>query len=374
MDASLNEKLQTVKWGGYKLGDLFDIDKWTYGKNKNYETKSASPFPNAIPVISGITENNGVNYYTEDKLSDEEIYSASLTISTRGEYSGTVFYQPEKFVLAANILAMPMPDLSRNQKIFIGSLINALPYGGYNGYPRKETLRKDTIQLPEKNGKIDFEFMDSFIDELEASRVLVLKEYLSAAGLDDCTLTAEERKALEEFDSLKWDSYNLKDLFGKATRGKRLKSADRIDGSLPFVTAGEAFEGVSAYIGNEVEVFEANTTTIDMFGSAKYRNYKYGADDHVAIVHTESLPKYASVFVTAAIHKASHSGKFDYSRNFYAKDADALNILLPSKKRKPDYEAMNTFVSAIQKLAVQNVVRFVSQKTKSNQIQPNQNL
>ena len=28
-----------------------------------------------------------------------------------------------------------------------------------------------------------------------------------------------------------------------------------------------------------------------MFGSAKYRNYEYGADDHVAIVHTEQLPK-----------------------------------------------------------------------------------
>lgn len=24
-----------------------------------------------------------------------------------------------------------------------------------------------------------------------------------------------------------------------------------------------------------------------MFGSAKYRNYRYGADDHVAVVHTE---------------------------------------------------------------------------------------
>ena len=60
-----------------------------------------------------------------------------------------------------------------------------------------------------------------------------------------------------------------------------------------------------------------------MFGSAKYRNYAYGADDHVAVVHTEALPKHAAIFVTTACHKAAHTGKFDYSRNFYAKEVHA---------------------------------------------------
>ena len=82
---------------------------------------------------------------------------------------------------------------------------------------------------------------------------------------------------------LNWKRFNLEKLFGKATRGKRLKSNDRIMGNLPFVTAGETDEGVSAFIGNNVNIFPENTTTIDMFGSAKYRNYKYGGDDHVAV-------------------------------------------------------------------------------------------
>lgn len=102
---------------------------------------------------------------------------------------------------------------------------------------------------------------------------------------------------------LDWEEFNLEVLYGKSTRGKRLKSADRIPGSLPFVTAGEADEGVSDFIGNKVHVFPKNTTTIDMFGSAKYRNYEYGGDDHVAIVHTEKLPMRAAIFVTTAIHK-----------------------------------------------------------------------
>ena len=156
--------------------------------------------------------------------------------------------------------------------------------------------------------------------------------------------------------------FNLKYLFGKSTRGKRLKGDDRIQGNLPFVTAGEANEGISAFISNKVEIFSKNTTTIDMFGSAKYRNYDYGADDHVAVVHTENLPKHAAIFVTAACHKAAHTGKFSYSRNFYAKDADELFISLPVKDGNPDYEIMALFISAVQKLVIKDVVQYADQK------------
>lgn len=161
---------------------------------------------------------------------------------------------------------------------------------------------------------------------------------------------------------LNWKIFNLEKLFGKSTRGRRLKSEDRILGNLPFVTAGETDEGVSAFIGNEVTIFSENTTTIDMFGSAKYRNYKYGGDDHIAVVHTEKLPKFASIFVTTAIHKTSYNGQFHYGRNFYAKDADDLNIFLPTKDGKPDYKLMETLISAIHKLVIKEVILYVDTK------------
>ncbi|HDI3283202.1 TPA: restriction endonuclease, partial [Vibrio cholerae] len=85
-----------------------------------------------------------------------------------------------------------------------------------------------------------------------------------------------------------------------------------------------------------------------MFGSAKYRNYQYGADDHVAVVHTEKLPRHAAIFITSAIHKSSYTGMFDYGRNFYAKDADELNISLPSTNGLPDYNYMEHFIAEIE--------------------------
>ena len=147
---------------------------------------------------------------------------------------------------------------------------------------------------------------------------------------------------------MEWGTFNLKELFGKSTRGKRLKSEDRILGTLPFVTAGEKDEGISAFIGNDVAVFSENTITIDMFGSAKYRNYKYGCDDHVAVVHTENLPKPVAIFITSAIHKKSYTGEFHYGRNFYAKDADTLNISLPTNNGKIDFEFMESFIAEME--------------------------
>ena len=205
--------------------------------------------------------------------------------------------------------------------------------------------------------------MENFIAELEARRYVELEMYLSVTGLKDTRLSRAEKQALAEFDKLQWGLFNLERLFGKSTRGKRLKSADRLPGTLPFVTAGEAEEGVSAFIGNDVEVFQENTTTVDMFGSAKYRNYAYGGDDHIAVVHTEKLPKYAAIFVTTAIHKSSHNGQFDYGHNFYAKDADALSVSLPvTNGQTPDYEKMAVIISAIHKLVIHDVVAYSAEK------------
>lgn len=132
---------------------------------------------------------------------------------------------------------------------------------------------------------------------------------------------------------------------------------------MPFVTAGEADEGVSDFIGNDVFVFSRGTVTVDMFGSAKYRNYDYGGDDHIAVVHTERIPADAAVFVASAIHKSSHNGQFHYGKNFYAKDADALEIALPVKNGEPDYETMSLVISAVRKLAVKDAAAYSARRT-----------
>lgn len=359
--ASLNEKLNSVEWGEYKLGDLFDINPTKYYRLSNKDILSDN---GCIPVISNVSINNGVMGF-----SNLEALNIGNSISCSDTTLGaeTMYYQKEDYIGYQHIQALVPNFEPFNYSIahFIISstrIATANEQYDYGHKFNRASMRNTTILLPIKNNKIDFDFMESFIAELEAERIAELSAYLTVSGFDNYELSENEEKALDEFKNFTWGTYNLETLFGKSTRGKRLKSSDRIDGTLPFVTAGEAYEGISAYISNNVEIFESNTTTIDMFGSAKYRNYQYGADDHIAVVHTESLPKHASIFVTTAIHKVAHSGKFDYSKNFYAKDADELNISLPTKNGKIDFNTMETLISAIEKLVIKDVVLYTDKK------------
>jgi hypothetical protein len=350
-----------VEWGEYKLEDLFEIKGNPQLNKDSFVFTEKSKFP----YFTRTEFNNGILGYVDYLDEEHKINGNCLAvgmIAMKFFYMEKDFYAgqftkravPKSFTLTSRTATYFISLLNKNQRVFQNALVRHF----------ENIFNKTKIYLPIKNGKIDFDFIESFIAELEAERVAELKAYLLATGLKDYTLTEEEKRVLKDFEdgNFVWESFNLEKLFGKSTRGKRLKSNDRISGTLPFVTAGESDEGISAFIGNDVVVFPKNTTTIDMFGSAKYRNYKYGGDDHIAVVHTENLPKFASIFVTTAIHKSSHNGQFDYGRNFYVKDADELNIVLPTKNSQPDYEKIEIFISAIQKLVIKDVVLYADRK------------
>ena len=361
MNASLDEKLQNVKWGEYKLGDLFDIentlsfnaDQLVEGTGYDYVTRTS--------MNQGILQTTG--FVNKENINAPGTWSLGL-LSMDFFYRHKPWYAGQfvrkiipKIMIPKNVVPFFSTILNKQKSVLLSVLVRSVD----------KTFKSISVKLPETvEGKIDFDFMESFISELEAERVAELSAYLKVSGLDNCELSEAEAQAISDYNSYIWKSFNLKDLYGKSTRGKRLKSEDRIPGMLPFVTAGEAEEGISAFIDNDVEVFDKNTITIDMFGSAKYRNYRYGADDHVAVVHTESVPMKAAIFVTSACHKAAHTGKFDYGHNFYAKDADTLDIKLPAKDGKPDYEAMAALISAVQKLVIKDVVLYANKCVYAN--------
>ena len=363
MTASLNEKMRTVKWGKFKYKDVFNNIKQGRRLKKDDQEKGSIPF-----VMAGTT-NNGVVGYISNPIASFPKNSITIDIF------GNAFYRDYAFGAGddTGVYWNDNTSYSSNTMLFLAAAMQKSLLGKYSfGKKLRSSQSEDFVMLlpVTSTGEIDFDFMDSFVAELEAERVAELEAervaelsaYLAVSGLDNYKLSKEEEEALVAYSTYEWGTFNLKSLYGKSTRGKRLKSEDRIPGTLPFVTAGEAEEGVSAFIGNDVEVFEKNTTTIDMFGSAKYRNYRYGGDDHVAIVHTETVPMKAAIFVTSACHKAAHTGKFDYGHNFYAKDADALDIKLPVKDGQPDYQAMGLLISAVQKLVIKDVVRYTDRK------------
>ncbi len=361
--------LGSAEWGEYKIGNLFEKIKTNKLPYKADDLPKRPVGEYTLPCLTSSFNNQGLNYYVP--RNGATILKNVISIPSNSDVY-RAYFQSREFTVLSDAYAIKWKsaekELTQRQYLFMVMCINKVTDLPIYSYKNKlggwNVVKKKFIQLPKKDGKIDFSLMDELIAALEAQRHAALEAYLSVAGLKDTELSQQEKDALRDFDKLNWGEFNLEALFGKSTRGKRLKSADRIPGKLPFVTAGEADEGVSDFIGNQVHVFSKNTTTIDMFGSAKYRNYEYGGDDHVAVVHTEKLPMKAAIFVTAAIHKSSHNGQFDYGRNFYAKDADNLEIMLPIKNGQPDYDKMQIIISAIHKLVMAEVALYTDEKMK----------
>lgn len=311
IDASLNERLNNVEWGEYRLGELFEIcNTLSFNTNvlvdgKDYDYVTRTSFNQGVLRTTGFVNKTNINPSGSWSLG---LLQMDFFYRSKDWYAGQFVRKiVPKIEIPQGAIMFFTTVLNKQKKVLLSVLVRHVD----------ETFKKIIVKLPTKNNKIDFDFMESFIAELEteriaeleAERIAELSAYLKVSGFDNYELSVEEKNAIDNYESLSWNLYNLKTLFGKSTRGKRLKSSDRIAGKLPFVTAGEANEGISAYISNDVQIFSENTTTIDMFGSAKYRNYKYGADDHIAVVHTEIVPKKAAVFITSAIHKAAHTGK-----------------------------------------------------------------
>lgn len=221
------------------------------------------------------------------------------------------------------------------------------------------------MSLPTKNGNIDFAFIENFIAELEAQRIAELEAYLITTGLKDYALTEAEKQALAGFENgtFEWGAITYQSIFNKIMQGRRLKKDDQILGSLPFVMAGTTNTGVVNYISNPVASFPKNSITIDIFGNAFYRNYDFGAGDDTGVYWSDEkeYSKEIMLFFTTAMDR-SISGKFDFGNKLRSSKSLNFKIQLPTKNNQPDYALMQTFISAIQKLVIKDVVQYADRK------------
>ncbi len=363
VDALLNERLQSVEWGEFKLGDLFEINPTKYYKLKNDEIISDN---GTVPLISNSSIDNGVMGFSNLKANN---IGNTLTCSDTTMGAETMYYQEINFIGYSHIQHL-VPKFKPFNKAIASVIISSSRIATLNKYSygskfNREEMNKTKIQLPVRNGTIDFEFMESFIAELEAQRFAELEAYLLVTGLKDYNLTIEEQQALDNFNNGKFEftEFSYSSIFNKIAQGRRLRKEDQIVGDIPFVMAGVTNTGVVNYISNPVASFPKNSITIDIFGNTFYRSYDFGAGDDTGVYWNESInySKESMLFFTSTIAK-SLIGKFDFGKKLRSSQSLDFKIFLPTKNNQPDYATMETFISAIQKLVIKDVVLYAERK------------
>lgn len=227
-----------------------------------------------------------------------------------------------------------------------------------------KTFLDSYIQLPTRDGAIDFMFMERFVAELKA--------YLAVTGLSDYTLTPEEQQAIQDFQegNLQWHDYRLGDLFEiRPTKSYKYTNRDlfSFEGDTPVVTNTSLNNGISGTVGlppteeGGIITYSDTTTSEAIF----YQDKPFVGYSHIQglypRVYKDIWVESTLLYVVVAFRKVAHN-KFDYGNKFNRNIASNMYIQLPTSSDKLDYTQMETFIRAIEKLVIRDVVLYADRE------------
>ncbi len=370
----LNEKLQKVEWGEFYLGDLFHINPTNYYNLKNREIISLN---GKIPLISNSSTENGIMGYSNLEPINK---GNSITCSDTTIGADTMFYQEKDFIGYSHIQHL-VPKFEPFNKAIASVIISVCRVSTSKKYDygtkfNREAMKKTKIQLPTKDKKIDFEFMESFIATLNAERLATLNAYLLATGLKDYNLTSVEENLLQDFKNSKieWNTFKLSKLFKiEPTKYYKLKNNIIINekGSIPLISNSSVNNGVMGYsnfkannIGNTITCSDTTLGAETMF---------YQENDFIGYSHIQHLiPKFesfnkkiAAMIITSC--RVSTSKKYDYGTKFNREAMNKTQIQLPFHNEQPDFNIIETFITAIQKMVIKDVVLYADKRIEATE-------
>lgn len=381
MNASLNKKLGNVKWGDYKMGELFQRVKTNKLPYKADELPNQPLGEYTLPCLTSSFNNQGLNYYAPRE--GATILQNVISIPSNSDVY-RAYYQPNDFTVLSDAYAIRWifddRELSSRQYLFMVMCINKVTDLPVYSYKNKlggwNVVKNKHIQLPQKRGEIDFDFMESFIAELEAERVAELSAYLTVSGLDNYELSEQELKALAELKNVTWGKYKMGDLFEKVKtkklpyKAKELPTEATGKYTLPCLTSSFKNQGLNYFAPVQGATVLKSVITIPQ-NSDVYRAYYQSSDftvlsDAYAIdwkFDKRTLSREQYLFMVMCINKVTDLPIYSYKNKLggwnVVKDK---YILLPQVNGEIDFNYMEDFISAMQKLAIKDVVSFTDRK------------
>lgn len=362
-----------MEWGEYEIGDLFEklnlrFLKSTFDKENDISKEKTLEFN--LPLVNAKDGSNGIMYY--GRLRDFESAEMTIDIVNDGAIStGNVYPQPQKTGVLYNAYLIK-PKFSANEKLlhfFTSTIFKSIKHKfGYENKAGWDKVKQEKIQLPIKSGEVDFDFMESFIAELEAERIAELEAYLSVTGLKDYILTAEEKQALGDYETMEFEAFNVIDIFN-VKNTKNILSRDVIEnsGETPYLCAGAENNAVSSYISfDEKQLDKGNCVFIG--GKTFVVTYQekdfYSNDSHNLVLYLkneEKRSKLNQLYLATCINK-SLGYKYSWGDSISNRKIQTDKVSLPTQNKQPNYDVMETLISAIQKLVIKDVVLYADRK------------
>ncbi|GAA9131639.1 restriction endonuclease subunit S [Helicobacter pylori] len=390
MIGPISSQLNAIKWGEFKLGDLFEASNGDFDIQKRHINHKGE-----FVITAGLS-NNGVLGQSDIKAKVFEGHSITI------DMFGCAFYRsfPYKMVTHARVFSLK-PKFEINHKIglFLSTLFFDYPKKfGYENMCSWAKIKNDKVILPLKPTSktqtldgIDFHFMEKFIAELEQCRLAELEAYLKATGLSNTTHSNDEENALNVFNDknsgggggntpcgLTWQSFKLGDLFEKVSarflgKGDKFKATSKSitdTHNIPLVYCKKGNNGIM-YWGKKGDFETYNNIISIIYNGVIATGLTYAHRDEVGILAESYFIKFkngnpnflCNLFIKTAIEKVLYP---KYSRDNLATWANKVEnelIFLPTNQHgKIDFPFMHTLINALMKQTIQGVVQYSNAK------------
>lgn len=366
MISPLNKKLEQVKWGEFKLGDLFDIRTTSSFDSNNLTDGDEYDYVTRTSCNQGILRKTG--FVNQSNINEAGGWSLGL-LQMDFFYRNRPWYAGQ---FVRNIV--PKIQLTEPSILFFTTVLNKLKPKLLSVLVRHvdKLFCNSRVLLPiTTDHEIDFEFINTFVAELEAERIVELEAYLTVTGLKDFALTEKECIAIEDLNTMTFKEFNALDIFD-VKNTSNLLSRDIIEnsGSTPYLCASAENNAVSSYISHDVSflnkgrcVFIGGKTFVVSYQKQDF----FSNDSHNLALYLKKQQLVSeNVFlglVTCVNRSLKH--KYSWGNSISSKKIKSDVIMLPVKNNKPDFESMEILISAVKKLVIKDVVEYANNKIKA---------
>lgn len=372
-----------VTFREFKVGELFEV----VGNKQVKSQKNIVERADGIPFVVQSTKNNMVKCHVDRErllAGGETVYEGNAIVL--GVVSPVASYQESEFG-ASQSISLRADFLNPTRGLYLVTVIRKVIESkySYTNLPGIQKYKEDLIQLPVKEGTdpsnyteddIDWSYMESTIRELEESTIRELDAYLKETGLDDYTLTDDEREVLEREPVFK--EFEVGELFDcSTTKSYNPNKGDLPNGNTPYVTRSAFNNGISGYFDDESGVFmnDGNCITIGAEGGVAF----YQPDDFIAGIKVYTLRHdrmncEIGMFLCGALNVHSHI--YSYTNARVLDKIKAETVQLPVKPGTDavtytqddiDWTYMEAYVRIMEKQVIADVVDYkneVISKTK----------
>jgi len=306
-------KLFEIKYGNsFDLNILEECDEYSSDK---------------VNYVSRTRENNGVSAFVHFKGDVEPFESGLISVAGSGNSVLESFIQNSPFYTGYHVFILrPLKAMSELEKLFYCYCIRQNQYKYNFGRQANKTLKDILVpkQMPKEFSKIDSKALNTL-----KARTVINKDY--------------------NLETKNWHTVKLTDLFEVSASSDELITKYSSGGTTPYITSSEFKNGISDFV-DEGPTNNANTITANRGGSVGFFFYQpiaYLATpvDVRILTPKFEMNKYIGLFLTTILKKEKY--KFNYSRKMGTDRLQKMQIKLPFKKNKPDWEFMETYIKSM---------------------------